>query len=63
MSKALVQFQSSSLAVPVGDLEMYINAVYRLTILSADEERDLAIRLRDHGDLEAARKLVTHHLR
>jgi RNA polymerase sigma-32 factor len=63
MSKALVQFQSSSLAVPVGDLEMYINAVYRLPILSADEERDLAIRLRDHGDLEAARKLVTHHLR
>jgi RNA polymerase sigma-32 factor len=63
MSQALVQLQSTGLAVPVGNLEAYINAVYRLPILSADEERNLAVRLRDHGDLEAARKLITHHLR
>jgi RNA polymerase sigma-32 factor len=63
MSKALVQLQSSSLAVPVGNLDTYINAVYQVPILSADEEKELAIRLRDHNDLEAARRLVTHHLR
>jgi RNA polymerase sigma-32 factor len=63
MSKALVQLQTSALAVPVGDLDTYINAVYRVPILSADEEQDLARQLRDHNDLEAARRLVTHHLR
>jgi RNA polymerase sigma-32 factor len=63
MNKALVQLQSAALAVPVGNLETYISAVYQLPILSAEEEKDLAIRLRKHNDLEAARKLITHHLR
>jgi RNA polymerase sigma-32 factor len=63
MNKALVQLQPATLAVPVGNLENYISAVYRLPILSVDEEQRLARRLRDHNDLEAARKLVTHHLR
>lgn len=63
MSKALVQLQTSALAVPVGNLETYIGAVYRVPILSAADERDLATRLREHNDLEAARQLVTHHLR
>jgi len=63
MTKALVQLQSAALAVPVGNLETYISAVYRVPILSADEEKDLATRLRKYNDLEAARRLVTHHLR
>ncbi|MBA2410899.1 MAG: RNA polymerase sigma factor RpoH [Gammaproteobacteria bacterium] len=63
MNQALVQLRSASLAVPVGNLDTYINAVYQLPILSADEEKSLATKLRDHDDLEAARKLVTHHLR
>ena len=32
-------------------------------MLSAEEERLLALRLRDEGDVEAARKLVLHNLR
>jgi RNA polymerase sigma-32 factor len=32
-------------------------------VLTADEERDLAERLRDHGDMDAARRLVMSHLR
>ncbi len=64
MSNALVQLQPASLAVvPVGNLETYISAVYRVPILSAEEEKELATRLREHNDLEAARRLVTHHLR
>ncbi|HEX2241959.1 MAG TPA: RNA polymerase sigma factor RpoH, partial [Gammaproteobacteria bacterium] len=55
MNKALVQLQPAALAVPVGNLENYISAVYRLPILSVDEEQRLARRLRDHNDLEAAR--------
>jgi RNA polymerase sigma-32 factor len=63
MNKALVQLQTSALAVPVGNLETYIAAVYRVPILSAEDEKNLATRLRERNDLEAARKLVTHHLR
>jgi RNA polymerase sigma-32 factor len=51
------------LAVPTGSLEAYISAAAQVPMLGADEERDLAIRLRDEGDLNAARQLVMSHLR
>jgi len=62
MTKALVQAQST-LLVPVGNLDAYIVAANRLPVLSAEDERALGIRYRDHNDLDAARTLVTHHLR
>jgi len=40
-----------------------MQAVHRIPILSAEQERELALRLRDEGDLEAARQLVLAHLR
>jgi len=49
--------------MPTGSLEAYIQTVNRFPILSADEERALALRYRDHEDLEAARGLVLSHLR
>jgi len=51
------------LAGPIGSLDHYIQAVNSLPVLEADEERELAIRLRDHDDLDAARQLVLAHLR
>ena len=47
----------------LGSLENYIQAVNRFPLLSAEEERDLATRLRRDNDLEAARQLVLSHLR
>ena len=59
MSKSLqLQF-----AVPSGSLESYLSAARNIPILSAEEERELAVQLQDHGDLEAAQKLVLSHLR
>ena len=56
--------QTMALSVPhSGSIEGYIQAVSSINMLSADEERSLATRLRDEGDLEAARKLVMSHLR
>jgi len=49
--------------VPGGSIEAYIQAVNRFPMLSADEERSFALRLREHDDLEAARGLVLSHLR
>lgn len=59
MSKAL----AIPTTLPTGNIDAYISAAYQLPMLTADEERELAIRLRDHGDLEAARALVMSHLR
>ena len=51
------------LAGPVGSLDHYIQAVNSVPVLEAEEERELAQRLRDHNDLDAARTLVLSHLR
>ncbi|OGA41568.1 MAG: RNA polymerase factor sigma-32 [Betaproteobacteria bacterium RIFCSPLOWO2_12_FULL_68_19] len=49
--------------MPTGSLEAYIQTVSRFPILSLEEERSLARRFRDQGDVEAARGLVLSHLR
>ncbi len=46
-----------------GSLEAYTHAVSSIQMLSADEERALAERLQQNGDLEAARQLIMSHLR
>jgi RNA polymerase sigma-32 factor len=51
------------LAGPVGSLDSYIERVSRISVLSREEELDLARRLRNDGDLDAARQLVLSHLR
>jgi RNA polymerase sigma-32 factor len=63
MNNSLVISHPHELTLSAGSLDAYINAAYQLPILSAEEEQSLAIRLRDHQDLEAARTLITHHLR
>ncbi|MCD8517362.1 MAG: RNA polymerase sigma factor RpoH [Burkholderiaceae bacterium] len=59
--------QALSMAVAnpgaLGSIEAYISAVNQMPVLSADEEREYAINLRDHNDLDAARNLILSHLR
>jgi RNA polymerase sigma-32 factor len=49
--------------LPTGNIDAYISAAYQIPVLTADEERELAERLRDDGDMAAARRLVLSHLR
>jgi RNA polymerase sigma-32 factor len=49
--------------MPTGNIDAYISASYQIPVLTPEEERDLAERLRDHGDMEAARRMVMSHLR
>jgi RNA polymerase sigma-32 factor len=51
------------MTLPTGNMDAYISAAFQLPMLSAEQEHDFAVRLRDHDDLEAARALVTSHLR
>jgi len=52
-----------NLPAPVGNLESYIQAISRMPMLSAEEEQELAQRLRLRNDLEAAQRLIVAHLR
>ena len=49
--------------MPTGNIDAYISAAYQIPVLTPDEERDLAVRLRENDDMEAARRLVLSHLR
>ncbi len=46
-----------------GGLSFYLQEIKRFPILTAEEEYMLAKRYKEHGDAEAAHKLVTSHLR
>mgnify|MGYP000728283522 FL=1 len=54
-----------NLPVPsvTGSLESYISAVNSIPVLTVEEERSLADRVRDHNDLDSAHSLVMSHLR
>ncbi|MBS1224361.1 MAG: polymerase, sigma 32 subunit, RpoH, partial [Proteobacteria bacterium] len=52
-----------SLPVPADSLEGYLQAINQAPMLSAEEEQELAQRLRLRNDLEAAQRLIVAHLR
>ncbi len=57
---------SQALSFPVpsaGSIDQYIQSVNRMPMLTEQEEVTLATRLRDEGDIDAARQLVLSHLR
>lgn len=52
-----------ALTLSSGSLENYISSAFRIPMLTAKQERDFALQLRDHDDLDAAKSLVLPHLR
>ncbi len=60
---ALVPLRQDLALSPVGSLDAYIQTVHGIPVLDEETERQLALRFHDQQDLEAARKLVLHHLR
>jgi RNA polymerase sigma-32 factor len=61
-STALIPRGQRSIAL-LDPLQAYFNEARRYPLLSREEEHELAVRYREEGDLEAARKLVTSNLR
>ncbi|MDW8315947.1 MAG: sigma-70 family RNA polymerase sigma factor, partial [Rhodovarius sp.] len=56
----------ASLAIPLapeGNLSRYLQEIRKFPMLQPEEEYELAKRWRDHGDEQAAHRLVTSHLR
>lgn len=60
MSKIL---QPANLLVPQGNIESYVTAIHAIPVLSAEDERMLAIEYKESGDLDAVRGLIMSHLR
>ncbi len=60
---ALAPANAWALIPPLGNLDAYISAVNRLPMLTAEEERTYARRLKEHNDVEAAGRMVMSHLR
>ena len=48
---------------PIASLDLYIQAVNKIPLLTAEEESNLAKKLKENNDLDAARVLVMSHLR
>jgi len=49
--------------VPIDSLTLYLAEINRFALLTPDEERHLALRFREEGDLQAAQSLITANLR
>ena len=63
MTKDKEELSPNNLPAPVGNIDAYVKAINKFPMLEEEDERTLAKRLRDYGDLDAARKLVLSHLR
>ena len=63
VEKKMNNKQLAAATLPTGSMESYISAAFQLPMLSQQEEHDLAVRLRNNNDLDAARQLVMSHLR
>ena len=57
------QLQPSQLNSPGKDIESYLASVHSIPILTKEQEQELALKLYEEDDLDAARQLVIHHLR
>ena len=55
--------QPSQINSPGKDIESYLSSVHSIPILTKEQEQELALKLYEEDDLDAARQLVIHHLR
>ncbi len=68
MKTPIPQAKARAIALPVpispqDGLRRYLQEIAKFPLLTPKEEKDLSLRLRDHGDMAAAHRLVTAHLR
>ncbi|MEJ2115959.1 MAG: RNA polymerase sigma factor RpoH [Gammaproteobacteria bacterium] len=62
MSKSIMH-QQTHLTVSTANVYSYIASAFQIPVLDAEQEHQLALRLHENNDLDAARTLILHHLR
>ena len=55
--------QAYDFSLPMGNVDAYICRVNQVPMLTLEQEQDLANKLFENNDIEAARKLILSHLR
>jgi RNA polymerase sigma-32 factor len=55
--------ETDTALVPYDPLQRYLSEIRRYPLLTPEEEHQLAVRYKEHGDVEAAYRLVTGNLR
>ncbi len=63
MTNEIKSLQTFDPRLPIGSLEAYLHYVNQISMLTAEEEQELAKRLQGDNDLGAAKRLVLSHLR
>ena len=63
MNPTSSRLQLADIRLPISSIEAYLHYVNQIPMLSLEEERELAIRLQNEGDLAAAKRLILAHLR
>lgn len=63
MTAAIAQTQYDFGLAPIGNVDTYQQLVHGIPILTAEEEYELATRLQENGDRDAAQRLILSHLR
>lgn len=59
----LVMQKEERALVPYDPLQLYLYEIKKYKLLTKEEEKELAIRVREHNDQEAAYRLITSNLR
>ena len=62
MSNSMMPSQAN-FSVSTANVDSYIASAYQISVLDAEQEHELALRLYEENDLDAARTLIVHHLR
>ncbi|MEM7017286.1 MAG: RNA polymerase sigma factor RpoH [Pseudomonadota bacterium] len=63
MTQTAISSLTQNMIVPGADLESYTRTIKQIPVLTAQEERELAILIRSQQDPDATRTLVMSHLR
>ncbi len=58
-----ILFHEKSRDLPADSFRLYLDEIKKYPLLSREEERELAIRYREKGDMDAAYRLITANLR
>jgi RNA polymerase sigma-32 factor len=63
MNTMNTSLQPLDIRLPISSLEAYLHYVNQISMLTPEEEHDLAVRLQKNNELAAAKRLILSHLR
>jgi RNA polymerase sigma-32 factor len=63
MNSMPINLHHADIRLPIGSLEAYLHYVNQISLLTPEEEHELAVQLQKNNELAAAKRLILAHLR